>query len=85
MVAVAPLHALTHLDMSALEALANGDRPPHVTNEVILAWVSQLLSAEVVSLVEGREGQIEIRLFANRGKVRKNPMILLNAGPQEMV
>lgn len=58
---------------------------PVITNEIILTWIAQLTDPEVVSLVEGRSGQVEIRLFANKGKVRKVPTILLNAGPQEMV
>lgn len=55
-------------------------------NPVIQAWVRQILSPTFVRMLEVvADGQIEIRLFANRGKVRKEPVIILNAGPSENV
>lgn len=52
--------------------------PAHVQ-----AWVRQLLELDPAVLAV--DGQVEIRLYANRGKVRKSPMIVLNGGPSEMV
>lgn len=50
---------------------------------VIAAWIKQLLNDEVQTLAQ-RDGQVEIRLYANRGQTRKHPMICLNAGPSQM-
>jgi hypothetical protein len=53
---------------------------------VLEAWVRQLLSEDLVRLVtDAGEGQIEIRLVANRGKVRRQPTVLLNAGSADLV
>lgn len=56
------------------------DVPEHVQ-----AWVRQLLDMDPGVLKAGEDGQIEVRLYANRGKVRKQPMVVLNGGPVEMV
>lgn len=50
---------------------------------VVKAWIDQLLSEDMASLVD-RDGQIEVRLFANRGKVNKTPVIVLNHGPSSL-
>lgn len=50
---------------------------------VIQAWIKQLLSTEIQDLAT-RDGQLEVRLYANRAQVRKHPMICLNAGPSQM-
>lgn len=55
-----------------------------ITSDVIRSWVAQLLDPSITSLVVDRDGQIEVRLYANRGKVRKTPMVVLNGGPSEM-
>lgn len=52
--------------------------PPHVR-----AWVRQLLDLDLPESTF--EGQVEVRLYANKGKVRKNPTVVLNGGPSEMV
>jgi hypothetical protein len=52
------------------------------THPIVASWVGQILDPEIQDLVERSNGQIEVRLFANAGKVRKRPMILLHAGPQ---
>lgn len=54
-------------------------RAPFI-HPVIVAWMEQLTNEDITSLVE-RDGQIEVRLYANRGKVAKTPVIVLNHGP----
>jgi hypothetical protein len=51
-----------------------------VTHTVIAAWEHQL--ARIAALVASFDGQVEVRLYANRGAVRKRPTIVLNGGPQ---
>ena len=48
----------------------------HVTN----SWIEQLKGYE--KLVASFDGQVEIRLYSNKGAVRKRPMIVLNGGSQ---
>jgi hypothetical protein len=38
--------------------------------------------SDLIERVAG--GQVEVRLYASRGKVRKHPLVVLNGGPQEM-
>ncbi len=50
----------------------------------VQAWVRQLLELDLpTSAFES--GQVEVRLYANRGKVRKHPTVVLNGGSVEMV
>ena len=50
------------------------------------AWVRQLLEPTTLQLLrDAGDGQVEVRLIANNGKVRDRPAILLNAGPQPLV
>ena len=50
---------------------------------ILAAWGEQL--NDLTDLLERvADGQVEVRLYANRGKVRKHPIIVLNGGPQEM-
>jgi len=51
-----------------------------VSHPVIDAWEQQL--ARIAALVASFDGQVEVRLYANRGAVRKRPTIVLNGGPQ---
>lgn len=55
------------------------------TPEVIQQWVRQLLAPDLVDLIRSRTGQVEVRLFCNGSRVRKEPVILLNAGSQPIV
>jgi len=50
------------------------------------AWIAQLLDDKMSALlgVVG-DGQVEVRLFASKGRVRKDPIVLLNSGPSAMV
>lgn len=53
---------------------------------IVQEWVRQLLDPEFVELVRARSGgQVEVRLYSNRGKIRRKPTVLLDAGPQELV
>lgn len=57
------------------------DLPP-----IIAAWVRQLLSPEFVALVRTLPvDRIDVKLSASRGKVARQPTIVLNGGPQDMV
>jgi hypothetical protein len=61
--------------------LSEPDVPP-----VIRAWVEQLLDPEFVALVRALSvDQIDVRLGASRGRVRRRPVIVLNGGPAEFV
>jgi len=53
-----------------------------VSHPVIDSWGEQL--ARIEKLVSTYDGQVEVRLYANRGAVRKRPTIVLNGGPQPM-
>lgn len=54
--------------------------------EVVQGWVRQLLDPDFIRLIdEMGTRQIDVRLSASRGKIRENPMIVLNGGPQAMV
>jgi hypothetical protein len=44
-------------------------------------WIRQLLDLNLPDT----DGQVEVRLYANKGKVRKHPMVVLNGGSIEMV
>lgn len=57
------------------------DIPPYVE-----AWVRQLLDSGTLAILrQAGDQQVEVRLIANRGKVRELPAIILNAGPQPLV
>ena len=51
-----------------------------MSHPIIDAWEQQL--ARIATLVASFDGQVEVRLYANRGAVRKRPTIVLNGGPQ---
>lgn len=54
--------------------------------EALRAWIEQLLEPEVTRLFEVfSEDQIDVRLSASRGKVRRRPTITVNGGPMEMI
>lgn len=53
---------------------------------LLRAWISQLLSPEVVAVVSAfPDGQVDVRLSAAKGKVRARPTVVINGGPQSMV
>lgn len=53
---------------------------------VIQAWVRQLLDPSLWAMIESADdGQVDVRLTAHRGRVKRYPGVLINAGPQEMV
>lgn len=57
------------------------DLPP-----VIAAWVKQLLDPQFVALVRTMAvDRIDVKLAASKGKVTRQPTIVLNGGPQDMV
>ena len=53
-----------------------------MSHPIVASWAEQL--ARIERLVASFDGQVEVRLYANRGAVRKRPMIVLNGGPQQM-
>lgn len=54
--------------------------------EPLRAWIEQLLEPEVTRLFDVfPDGQIDVRLTASKGKVRRRPTIIVNGGPVEMI
>lgn len=54
--------------------------------EALRAWIEQLLEPEITRLFDVfPEDQIDIRLSASKGKVRRRPSITVNGGPMEMI
>lgn len=61
-------------------------KPDQEVHPLLRAWISQLLSPEVVAVVSAfPDGQVDVRLSASKGKVRARPMVVINGGPQSMV
>jgi hypothetical protein len=53
---------------------------------VVRAWIEQLLDPEVIRLFElYSDAQVDVRLSASKGRVRRKPTIIVNGGPSEMV
>jgi hypothetical protein len=66
-----------------LEAL---NPEPSDADEILEAWVRQLLAPTTKALLEHAGGRmIEVRLTANKGRVRRRPAVLIDSGPLEMV
>jgi hypothetical protein len=53
---------------------------------VIQAWLRQLLDPDLLQLIERAtsDHQVEVRLYANMGRVRKRATLIMDGGPQEM-
>lgn len=54
----------------------------------VQGWIRSLLDAELLNVLSeaGPDAQIEVRLYVSRGRIRRRPAVLLNAGGhQEMV
>jgi len=50
----------------------------------IQAWIKQLLDPQFVKLMETIPyDQIDIKLSASKGRVRRRPVVILNGGPTE--
>ena len=61
--------------------MSDADLPP-----VIQAWVRQLLDPTFVAMMRSWPAeQIDVRLSASKGKVRRLPEITFNGGPTEFV
>jgi hypothetical protein len=53
--------------------------PPHVQ-----AWIKQLLDPDFIKLISAIPyDQIDIKLSASKGRVRRRPVVILNGGPTE--
>lgn len=49
-------------------------------------WIEQLLEPEVTRLFDVfPDAQIDVRLSASKGKIRRHPTITVNGGPMEMM
>lgn len=56
------------------------NQPP----EFIQAWIKQLLDPKFLALMENIPyDQIDIKLSASKGRVRRRPIVILNGGPTE--
>ena len=54
--------------------------------EVIQAWIKQLLDPKFVSMMRSLDAeQLDIKLSSSKGKIRKNPVVIINGGPQNFV
>lgn len=50
----------------------------------IEAWVKQLLDPKFIELMDKIPyDQIDIKLSASKGRVRRRPVVILNGGPTE--
>lgn len=53
---------------------------------IIRAWVVQLTDQSVIAMIAAQpDAQVDIRLSASKGKVRRRPVITLNGGPSDYV
>ena len=54
--------------------------------EVLRTWIEQLLEPEITRLFDVfPDAQIDVKLTASKGKVRRYPSITINGGPVEMI
>lgn len=54
--------------------------------DFVQAWVRSMLDPELLAVLrDAGDRQIELRLYVNRGRIRRRPALLLDAGSQEMV
>lgn len=54
--------------------------------DFVQGWVRSLLDDELLAVLrDAGDRQIEVRLYVNRGRIRRRPALLLDAGSQEMV
>lgn len=61
--------------------LAPPDVPP-----IVRGWVEQLFDPDFLALLRaGGDRQVDVRLSASGGRVRKRPVIAFDAGPQDYV
>lgn len=61
---------------------------PELVNvpEYVRQWIAQILDPETLELLRhGTDRQVDLRLSANAGKVRRRPVVAFDAGPQEYV
>lgn len=59
-----------------------GDTP--VVPPMIQAWVRQLLDPAFVAAVTAMPtGRVDVKLTASKGRVSREPTVVLNGGPQE--
>lgn len=62
-------------------ALDSPEIPP-----VVAAWCAQLLSPEFLSAMRAFPSeQVDVRLSASKGRVRRKPVVVFNGGPTELV
>lgn len=62
------------------------DTPTTDVPEFVQHWVRALLDPEILDLVRAAGGrQIELRLYANGGKVRRRPTVLVGVGQVDEV
>lgn len=53
---------------------------------VVEAWVAQLCDPDTLALIEAAgEANVDIRLSASKGRVRRHPVVTVGAGPNQLV
>jgi hypothetical protein len=59
--------------------MSSPNHPPFVE-----AWIKQLLDPQFLKLMQNIPyDQIDIKLSASKGRVRRRPIVILNGGPTE--
>lgn len=54
--------------------------------EFVQGWIRSLLDPALLAMMrDARDRNVEVRLFANRSKIRRYPSLLIDAGRAEMV
>ncbi len=60
--------------------------PPDTVPSVVQGWIRQLLDPQLWEMLQAADGgRIDVHLTAHKGRVRRQPAVLLNTGSVEMV
>lgn len=60
------------------------DIKPTIAPPSVQAWIKQLLDPDFIKLISAIPyDQIDIKLSASKGRVRRRPVVILNGGPTE--
>ena len=71
--------------MACVNAVPDPGDFPEVP-DFVQGWVRSMLDPELLTVLrDAGDRQIELRLYVNKGRIRRRPALLLDAGSQEMV
>ena len=52
----------------------------------VQGWVRSILDPDLLAVIrDAGDRQIELRLYVHKGRIRRRPALLLDAGSQEMI